>query len=148
MTKRRLLTSIDLFAGCGGLSLGLEQAGFKTLAFSELNKDAAATFAANRVDHAPRQFGAVSELLARGVIPGLLSEFARDGVKRVDLVAGGPQALGATKDLIRAVESTPLSKAVIADTATRIATIRASAEGQEGIRSFLEKRKPSWVDQG
>ena len=41
---------IDLFAGCGGLSLGLELAGFKTLLFSELNDDAADTFAANHKD--------------------------------------------------------------------------------------------------
>jgi methylglutaconyl-CoA hydratase len=34
---------------------------------------------------------------------------------------------------------------MIADTAKRIAEIRVSAEGKEGIASFLEKRKPSWV---
>jgi methylglutaconyl-CoA hydratase len=61
------------------------------------------------------------------------------------LVAGGPAALAATKDLIRAVASRPLSDELIEDTATRIATIRASQEGREGIRSFLEKRKPAWV---
>jgi methylglutaconyl-CoA hydratase len=33
---------------------------------------------------------------------------------------------------------------MIADTAKRIAEIRVSAEGREGIASFLEKRKPSW----
>jgi methylglutaconyl-CoA hydratase len=33
---------------------------------------------------------------------------------------------------------------MIVDTATRIAVARASADGKEGIRSFLEKRKPSW----
>jgi methylglutaconyl-CoA hydratase len=34
------------------------------------------------------------------------------------------------------------------DTATRIATARASEEGKEGIRSFLEKRKPAWAPAG
>jgi methylglutaconyl-CoA hydratase len=34
---------------------------------------------------------------------------------------------------------------MIADTARRIAEIRVSPEGREGIASFLEKRKPSWV---
>ena len=45
------LTCVDLFAGCGGLSLGLEMAGFETLLFSELNHHAAKTFMANRVGH-------------------------------------------------------------------------------------------------
>jgi methylglutaconyl-CoA hydratase len=31
------------------------------------------------------------------------------------------------------------------DMATRIATARASAEGKEGVRAFLEKRKPAWL---
>ena len=43
----RRLTSIDLFAGCGGLTRGLEWSGFECLAFNELNKDAADSFAAN-----------------------------------------------------------------------------------------------------
>ena len=38
------LTSVDLFAGCGGLTRGLEDAGFECIAFNELNEDAAASF--------------------------------------------------------------------------------------------------------
>jgi 1,4-dihydroxy-2-naphthoyl-CoA synthase len=34
---------------------------------------------------------------------------------------------------------------MVADTAARIAAARASAEGKEGIRSFLEKRRPAWT---
>jgi methylglutaconyl-CoA hydratase len=60
------------------------------------------------------------------------------------LLAGGPAAHAATKDLIRAVAGRPVSEDLIADTATRIAAARASAEGREGIQSFLEKRKPAW----
>jgi methylglutaconyl-CoA hydratase len=37
-----------------------------------------------------------------------------------------------------------VNDAMIADTAQRIAEIRVSPEGREGIASFLEKRKPSW----
>jgi methylglutaconyl-CoA hydratase len=60
------------------------------------------------------------------------------------LMLGGPQALAKIKDLIRAVTAGPLDDGMIADTAKRIAEIRVSPEGREGIASFLEKRKPSW----
>ena len=46
-------TFIDLFAGCGGLSLGLEQAGFFPLYVNELNKDALETYLINRDKHYP-----------------------------------------------------------------------------------------------
>ena len=61
------------------------------------------------------------------------------------LVGGGPAAHAATKDLLRAVAGQRLGPDLIKDTATRIAAARASDEGKEGIRSFLEKRKPAWV---
>lgn len=60
------------------------------------------------------------------------------------LVQGGPQALAKIKDLIRTVSSGPISDSLIEDTAQRIAEIRVSPEGREGIASFLEKRKPAW----
>lgn len=60
------------------------------------------------------------------------------------LLAGGPEAMKKIKELIRAVASRPLDDALVADTAKRIAEIRVSAEGKEGIASFLEKRKPAW----
>jgi methylglutaconyl-CoA hydratase len=60
------------------------------------------------------------------------------------LLQGGPAALDKIKDLIRAVSSGPVSDSLIEDTAQRIAEIRVSPEGREGIASFLEKRKPSW----
>ena len=58
---------------------------------------------------------------------------------------GGPQALAKIKDLIRVVSSGSVDDAMIDDTAKRIAEIRVTAEGKEGIASFLEKRKPSWT---
>jgi methylglutaconyl-CoA hydratase len=60
------------------------------------------------------------------------------------LVQGGPEALAKIKDLIRFVSSGPVSESMIDDTAQRIAEIRVSPEGREGIASFLEKRKPAW----
>jgi methylglutaconyl-CoA hydratase len=63
------------------------------------------------------------------------------------LLAGGPQAHGRIKDLIRAVALHPVEDALVADTAKRIAEIRVSPEGKEGIASFLEKRKASWCSE-
>jgi methylglutaconyl-CoA hydratase len=60
------------------------------------------------------------------------------------LMAGGPEAHAKIKHLIRAVAGRPLDDALLADTAKRIAEIRVSPEGKEGIASFLEKRKASW----
>jgi methylglutaconyl-CoA hydratase len=60
------------------------------------------------------------------------------------LLAGGPEAMKKIKELVRAVASRPLDDALVADTAKRIAEIRVSPEGREGIASFLEKRKPGW----
>jgi methylglutaconyl-CoA hydratase len=62
-----------------------------------------------------------------------------------NLLAGGPQAHAKIKDLIGAVANRPVDDALVADTAKRIAEIRVSAEGREGIASFLEKRKSSWT---
>jgi methylglutaconyl-CoA hydratase len=60
------------------------------------------------------------------------------------LLAGGPEAHAKIKALIRAVVHRPVDEALSAETAKRIAEIRVSPEGKEGIASFLEKRKASW----
>ena len=62
------------------------------------------------------------------------------------LLLASPAAIAASKELIRAVARAPIEQKLIADTAARIAAARASADGKEGIRSFLEKRKPSWAE--
>lgn len=60
------------------------------------------------------------------------------------LLQGGPQALAASKDLIRAVANRPVSDALMEDAARRIAALRATPEAQEGLAAFLEKRQPAW----
>lgn len=47
-SAQRSFSAIELFAGAGGLALGIEKAGFNTLALIELDKDAAATLKLNR----------------------------------------------------------------------------------------------------
>jgi methylglutaconyl-CoA hydratase len=61
------------------------------------------------------------------------------------LMLAGPAAQRECKALIRAVAHKPIDDSVIADTVQRIATVRASPEGKEGVGAFLGKRSPSWV---
>jgi methylglutaconyl-CoA hydratase len=61
------------------------------------------------------------------------------------LLLGGPLAQREAKDLIRAVAGKPVTSELIQDTAERIARLRSSAEGREGISAFLEKRRAAWV---
>jgi methylglutaconyl-CoA hydratase len=61
------------------------------------------------------------------------------------LVANGPAAVKASKKLVQDLAGQPLTPELRADTARRIADIRASDEGREGVQSFLNKRKPSWL---
>ena len=63
-----------------------------------------------------------------------------------ELVQGAPGAHAVTKDLIHSVAKRPLTPDLLADMAVRIATARASEEGKEGVRSFLEKRAPGWLE--
>ena len=60
------------------------------------------------------------------------------------LLECGPVAQREAKDLIRAVATRPVTSELIQDTAERIARVRASPEGREGVGAFLEKRRASW----
>lgn len=60
------------------------------------------------------------------------------------LVANGAAAVRASKQLVRDLAGAPLTAELRADTARRIADIRASDEGRDGVQAFLHKRKPSW----
>ena len=61
------------------------------------------------------------------------------------LSKGGPRAQAAAKALIAAVANRPIDRKLVEDTADRIARIRVTAEGKEGVAAFLEKRPPGWV---
>lgn len=87
-----MLTSIDLFAGCGGLTRGLEWAGFECLAFNELNKDAADSFALNFPD-ALRLDGDIMEAVSQEVIEETLIPLI-ESKGGLDLLCGGPPCQG------------------------------------------------------
>ena len=61
------------------------------------------------------------------------------------LVANGPAAVKACKRLVQDVAGRPIDAALREHTARRIADIRASAEGREGVSAFLGKREPGWL---
>jgi methylglutaconyl-CoA hydratase len=86
------------------------------------------------------RIGLLSELVMPDELDGKINEICGH------IVQGGAAALSKIKDLISTVSrGGPVSDDVIDDTAKRIAEIRTSAEGREGIASFLEKRRPLWI---
>ena len=64
------------------------------------------------------------------------------------LYTSGPQAVRAVKQLIPFSARAQIDDKLVAETSRRIAEIRATPEGQEGLAAFLEKRKPAWVEPG
>lgn len=84
---------------------------------------------------------------------GLVHELAEDNDDMLTitdrictaLLKNGPQAMSEAKALVPFVCRGPLDDLMIAGTAERIARVRSSAEGKDGITSFLEKRTPAWV---
>lgn len=85
------------------------------------------------------KIGLVSEVVAD--VAGL--EAARDRIAE-EIMACGPEAVAESKQLVEDVAYRPIDE-VMDETARRIARIRVSPEGQEGVRAFLEKRKPNWL---
>ena len=61
------------------------------------------------------------------------------------LVKGSPQAQRATKALLATVAQAPDADATREHTCQVIAKLRVSQEGQEGLASFLDKRRPAWT---
>ncbi|HEV7913311.1 MAG TPA: enoyl-CoA hydratase/isomerase family protein [Albitalea sp.] len=61
------------------------------------------------------------------------------------IVANGPMAVRACKRLVQDVAHRTIDAALREDTARRIADVRASDEGKEGVQSFLHKRAPDWL---
>jgi methylglutaconyl-CoA hydratase len=64
------------------------------------------------------------------------------------LLTAGPCAQAESKTLLRAIVNRPIDAQVVADTARRIARVRASPEGKEGVAAFLAKRRAAWVPRG
>jgi methylglutaconyl-CoA hydratase len=105
------------------------------------------TQAARRYMATAERFSAV-QAHALGMVHELATPDTLDA--RVDeivatLVNNGPAATRACKALVRDVAGQPITADLRAETARRIADIRASDEGREGLASFLNKRTPAWL---
>ncbi len=85
-----------------------------------------------------KALGFVHEVVAADALDAKVAEIA------ALLVANGPAAAKACKRLVQDVAGREITAALRDDTARRIADIRASAEGREGVQAFLGKREPAW----
>lgn len=83
--------------------------------------------------------------LVHAVVPGNERE-ARVNQYVREVLSSGPEAVAAIKALVRQVDGRAAANVTDITTAA-IADRRVSAEGQEGMRAFLEKRRPSWSEQ-
>jgi DNA (cytosine-5)-methyltransferase 1 len=158
MRKKRL-TLIDLFAGCGGLSLGLEQAGFIPVFVSELNADALATYLENRKVAHPH-------LVKEAFHCNDIKELVRDPKRlprlrrrlkaefkiekgEVDLIPGGPpcqgfSGIGHRRSYSVSKEQLP-SNHLFEDMAYVVHQIRPRAFLFENVRGLLDAR---WTPSG
>src|SRR5688500_5818305 len=106
-TERALLsplTAIDLFAGAGGLTAGLRDAGINVVAAAEIDPDSIATYRANH-PHV-RMFGDVRRLSGRSLLRSL-------GVSSIDLVVGCPPCQGFSRLTEKHQRSDPRNQLVM-----------------------------------
>ena len=86
-------------------------------------------------------FGLVGYVLGSAdEIDGFVADLA-DSMK-----ACAPGAVGDAKRLVNDLAGEKIDHGLMEETARRIARARVSAEGQEGVRAFLDKRKPAWTE--
>jgi methylglutaconyl-CoA hydratase len=85
-----------------------------------------------------REMGFVHELVAPEALNAKVDEIV------ALLVANGPAAVKACKRLVQDFAGREITPDLRAETARRIADIRASEEGKEGVQAFLNKREPAW----
>lgn len=130
----------DAVFGFTEVKLGILPAVISPFALAKIGRSAArelfltgARFSAARA----KEIGLVHAVVAEVELDDAVDRFIRE------LLTAGPEAVAAAKALIQQVWGRTVEDAVQI-TAKTIASRRVSAEGQEGLRAFLEKRTPSW----
>jgi methylglutaconyl-CoA hydratase len=86
-----------------------------------------------------RELGLVHEVCAANDLDAVIERVT------THLCQASPSALTESKRLIRDLATLPIDANTAALTADRIADVRASADGREGVQAFLERRKPRWI---
>ncbi|ANH80226.1 enoyl-CoA hydratase [Niabella ginsenosidivorans] len=84
------------------------------------------------------QAGLINQVLQEMELESKVAELIQE------LLQGGPKSIAASKQLLHYIAATKLETS-IPYTVEAIAKARSSAEGQEGMQAFFEKRKPSWI---
>ena len=122
------------------VKLGILPAVISPFALAKIGRSAArelfltgARFSAGRA----REIGLVHAVVAAADLDGAVAEYLRE------ILSAAPEGIAAAKALIQSVFDKSIEDAT-GLTASVIATRRVSPEGQEGMKAFLEKRKPSW----
>ena len=84
--------------------------------------------------------------LLHEIVPG--EEQLDDAIGEIidSLLKGGPNAQAECKTLIRVISGQPIDESTIEETVERIARVRASPEGVEGLTAFLDKRSANWIE--
>jgi methylglutaconyl-CoA hydratase len=85
------------------------------------------------------RIGLVHEVVAADALDAQVAELTSA------LVSASPNAVRACKRLVQDVAEREIDDDLVAHTVAGIADIRSSAEGKEGVQSFLQKRKPNWL---
>jgi len=85
------------------------------------------------------RIGLVHEVVTADVLDAKVAELTRA------VVSASPNAVRACKRLVQDVAEREIDDALVAHTVAGIADIRSSAEGKEGVQSFLQKRQPNWL---
>ena len=145
-----LVACCDMAVAAEGASFALSEVrlGIIPAVISPFVLQAIGARAARRYFLTAERFGAAEALrigLVHEVVPADGLAAARDRLL-AELGKCGPQAVAASKDLVRVMRGRAPSPETMTYTAGRIAEMRASPEGREGLSAFLEKRKPAWVE--
>ena len=144
-----LASVCDVLVAASGVTFCLSEArlGLLPATISPYVVRAMGAQAARRYFVTAERFGA-AQAHAMGLVHELCEPEALDS-RVAEIIAGlvdnGPQAVKACKQLVRDVSAQPITHALRSETARRIADVRAGEEGQEGVQSFLQKRKPNWL---